>query len=131
MPVFDIFSRRRDRATKPLGPEVYVYDRMPDSLVNQIVMIWTGLLERVSQFQIKDSYLTAEGIWATVERIITREYGMKGLPHKAGDYSSVEDRVLSFCENTHVTDQRLDTIEIVFRLIARSNIAGKEMRSRN
>jgi hypothetical protein len=126
MPVYQTFTRRRDRAAKPGGAEVYVYDHLPDSLVNQIMAIWEDVLGNVSRFQMGQSYLTPESVWATVEDVIVREYGFRSLPHHAGDYASVEDRVLSFFENTNVNDHRLDVIEIVFRMIARSDIEDKQ-----
>ena len=41
MPVYETFSRRRDLAAKAGQPEIYVYDELPDQLINQIIMIWS------------------------------------------------------------------------------------------
>ncbi|HTR85284.1 MAG TPA: HEPN domain-containing protein [Reyranella sp.] len=125
MPMYETFSRRRDRAAKAQGPEVYVYDELPEPLVNQIVRICYETMGYLS-FQVGNSVMNAEGVWDHVESVIIREYGLKELPGDHHVDAGVDERVIGFFEQTEVNDHRLDAIEIIFRLIAKSNLAGKE-----
>lgn len=127
MPIYETFSRRRDQAAKAGEPEIYVYDRMPESLVNQIVMIWNDVVGRgQGVFKIGNNFLGPNDVWEHVERVFQREHGLRSLyrsnPYSGSGGADAQFRVTHFFENAGNNDHRLNIIELVFSTVFRTDI---------
>lgn len=129
MPIYETFSRRRDQAAKPSAPEIYVYDHLPNSLVNQIMMIWDDALPDGRFFRLGNRQVDSDGAWRFVERTMQREHGIRSLynhdPYE-GPLPDAAYRVAHFFENAMSNDHRLDIIDLVFSVVHKSDIESKK-----
>ena len=65
MPIHETFSGRRDQAAKAGAAEIYAYDVLPPTLINQIVMIWRTFFLGT---EIGGTIYGAEDVWAISRR---------------------------------------------------------------
>ena len=119
--VTDLFTYRRDKAASAGQPEVYVYNKMPEQLIGQIVHIWNDDLEDGRLYEFPDRRIAGRDLWNYVQQIFFREYGLLSWPWRASDFSNpagTDDNVIRFFREHATNDQRLNLIELTFRLIA-------------
>lgn len=104
MKVFDIFSKRQNKANNKL-PETTLHDVLPDKLRTQIVYILMDTLGRPNKFREIDK------IYQQIKEIICREHGIFNLL----DYQpSVVNEICNSITGLEI-DMVLDIIEISFR----------------
>ncbi|UYN96562.1 MAG: hypothetical protein KIT25_06415 [Enhydrobacter sp.] len=122
MPIWETFTRRRDREARAGQPEVYNYDSLPGTLLGQIVLIWNDALILHHRYKLDDAgkyWYGGDELWTTIEQVFQREHGMLRWP---GGYEHDEAayRATDFFMNAANHDQRLDLIEIVMTFIHRT-----------
>jgi hypothetical protein len=122
MAIYKTFSQRQTEAAKAGQPEVYVYDKLPEKLINQIVMIWNDVWSQAYSAMIGGSSLNEDEFWGAVRTTFAREHGIRQWPGKFEEFLSLHDYFAD--EANH--DQRLDLIEMVFRLISRSDLEKRD-----
>lgn len=108
MGVFDLFSKRQKRARGEV-PDVYVYDKLPQSLRIQIVHIVRDAFGA-------DHYNShnAENAYEFVKATLCREYGLFELVTRS---RSDDDSVFNFFLNEESTERALDVVELCFKVI--------------
>jgi hypothetical protein len=112
VPIFDIFSKRKERLEKAGQPEVYQYDLLPTEFRTQVVHIWGSALGRTYD----SGYETpAADIWKTIHDALSREYGVFALAR--GD-ATAEAKCVQHVLNAGI-DRALDIIELSFVSIDR------------
>jgi hypothetical protein len=135
MPVYDLFTHRLDAVTRADQPEVYVYDKMPEQLVGQIVHIWRDHLEPERYYEMPNNRnLEGRAIWEFSNGVLWREYGMLSWPWRRGDFegpSGPDDDMIRFFLKHATNDQRLNIVEITFRFIARAKGGGPAVKELN
>lgn len=108
MAILDIFSQRKKTMEQSGKPDVYQYIRIPESVINQIIMI------------LGDAFGRYEKPWDFIIRALAREYGDPSiLLCQKYDPSSLDARIscLEFLRNQMDIDRQLDLIELSFKLI--------------
>lgn len=109
MGIFDLFSKRQKRLRGEV-PDVFVYDKIPNTLRVQIIHI------------VRDAFGTdppyAEGharrAYESAHDALCREYGLFELQKHA---RSAEDGLFNFLLTVENIDRVLDIVEISFRII--------------
>jgi hypothetical protein len=89
MPIFDIFSKRQKKLRGEV-PDVYIYDKLPESLRVQIVHIWWDTIGNNEQYYniYSDGYKNIRASYRLLVEILCREYGTFRLPWS--DQNSVD-----------------------------------------
>jgi hypothetical protein len=64
---------------------------MPESLVNQIIMIWSDALPEGRGLNIGKNHHESDDAWRFVERVFQREHGIRSLYDYDPDYGSSPD----------------------------------------
>jgi hypothetical protein len=105
MPVFDIFSKRQKRLRGEV-PDVYQYEDFPQSLRIQVIQIITDAFGEV-KFLDSDSARA----YATVRRILCREYGVFALSKDGDADTSSSYDILTFLLQSNEYEKILDVIE--------------------
>ncbi len=108
MAVFDLFSKRQKRARGEM-PDVYAYDKLPQTLRVQIIHI------------IQDAFGTdhyrsqnAEKAYEFVKQTLCREYGLFELVKYP---TSDQDSIFDFFLREESTERALDVVELCFKFI--------------
>lgn len=117
MPIIDIFSKRQ-KAMQGKTPEVYRYDRIPDSLRNQIVHILLDALGNASHYQARayiiHEYPNVVACYDEITNALRREYGVFHLSRDHSTHgSNIEDLYGFFLREKNV-EKVLDVIELSF-----------------
>ncbi len=114
MPVFDQFSYRKRNASGRT-PDVFSYDKLPESLRVQIIHIWRdaiGPFYEYSRYDLSETTENNEG-WKMIHDIVAREHGKFALSARYNLNQSCEEYLLS----NSSTDAALDIVELSFRYI--------------
>ena len=108
MGILNVFSKRQ-RKLRGEGPEVYVYDELPNQLRVQIVHILRDAIgiDGYGQSAAEDSY-------RSIHNELCREYGLFTLKDNA---SSNSEAVFGFFLETEDTERALDVVELCFSRI--------------
>ena len=80
MPIYETFSGRRDQAAKAGAAEIYAYDVLPPTLINQIVMIWEDVLPGHRN---RRHDLRRRRRMGHIEKVILREHGLPFLQKRS------------------------------------------------
>lgn len=114
MPIFDLFSKRKERLVKAGKTEIYIYDDIPQSLRVQIVHIWNDTIGTYSyDFHPPNS----NDLWDVIFKILKKEYGLFYLvTDKSGTRISPKDQISIFFQRCDC-DKALDIIELSFQLV--------------
>jgi hypothetical protein len=116
--IFDLYSKRQKKLRGDT-PDVYVYDRIPQTLKVQITYIWFETLgdpkQSQANFQIQSNVL---GTYELIVKLLRKEYGVFQLPRLGESQWVGEPAELCefFLENKDI-DRTLDVIEVTFRAI--------------
>jgi uncharacterized protein DUF7014/AbiJ-like protein len=114
MPVFDIFSKRRKRASGNM-PDVYTYDGIPEALKVQIIHIWNDALGSPRD----DSSGNVIQAYHQIAEILRREYGVFSLSKQMRDPHDPRyayNELIEFFLKSEL-DESLDVIELTFKVI--------------
>lgn len=120
MPIFDIFSKRQKKLRGEF-PDVYIYDKLPESLRVQIVHIWWDTIGNNEQYYniYGDGYENIRSSYRLLVEILCREYGIFRLPWS--DQNSVDrdyfTEIMNFFLKEKNIERSLDVIELSFRII--------------
>lgn len=109
MAIFDLYSKRQKRLRGEV-PDVYRYDDLPGTLLNQIVQIWSEVIGA------SDEYTPAWNLYDAIVGVLRREYGVFQLV-KIASVRTPEDELRVFFLASAAGDQQLDVIELTFRAI--------------
>jgi hypothetical protein len=109
MALYDIYSKRQKRLRGEVS-DVYVYDKIPQALRQQIIFIVNDFVESYGYEEV-----TVNTIYYWPENTLCREYGIRSLNGKYRHDNAYE--ILGFIEITPETDKVLDAIELVFNAI--------------
>ncbi len=109
MALFDIYSKRQKKA-QGAAPDVFVYDKFPQSLRTQIVHIWMDAFGQVGAFGNKP-----ERLFKQINDILCREYGVFQLTDDRMD--TPWEAVSAFLLSAREPEKVLDVIELSFRFI--------------
>jgi len=113
MPVYDIFSKRKDKQNKKDGADVYLYDEIPYTLRVQIVLIWKDAIGiEIGRPDYLEEYYNP--IWGRIFNILTKEYGVFALGKSNELFSN---QCIGFLLNVNDINNLLDIIELSFRLV--------------
>jgi hypothetical protein len=115
MAIVDLFSKRQKRIHGDF-PDVYVYDKIPDTLRVQIIHIWDYALGNILEYD--DELLHVKKMYRLIVGNLCREYGMFTL----ASYTREETRNFRYELQAFFlseTDHRrlIDTIELSFMTI--------------
>jgi len=109
MPLYDIYSKRQKRL-RGENPEVFTYDKIPQSLKLQIIYIVNDFVD--SNYL---GYEIHEQVYLKPAYILCREYGVHKL---TGTYKhNYKYEILGFLEITPEPEKALDAIELLFQRI--------------
>lgn len=108
MAIFELFSKRMKKLRGEI-PDVYVYEKIPESLRVQIVHI---IQDTIGQDRFDNK---ASGAYESIHKALCKEYGVFTLKKHA---RSNEDAVLDYFLSCDDYERCLDIIEICFRMIA-------------
>lgn len=120
MPIFDIFSKRQKKLRGEV-PDVYVYDKLPETLRVQIIHIWWDTIGNGGQYYsvYDNKYEGVRESYRTLVEILCREYGIFRLPWSdkhSGNRDTFKE-ISDFFLNEKDTDKCLDVIELSFNMI--------------
>lgn len=122
MEFFETFSQRQARAARAGEPEIYSYDKFPDALATQITMIWRDAMD-VNAFLLGGKYYGPTDFWNGVEKRFMRAIGLPYLLRGSEWHSHTAlQRFEHYFLTVAKTDHRLDMVEIVFMLLAMTDI---------
>ena len=81
MAIFDIFSKRQKKLRGEV-PDIYVYDKLPESLRVQIVHIWRDTIGNEEQYHNVYDHIgeNVRKSYSSLVNILCREYGIFHLP---------------------------------------------------
>lgn len=118
MKVADLFSKRMQEARGEL-PDVYVYDRIPSELKEQIIYLYRDV------FVPSNGSLTGEGlkVLSELHDLLAREYGLAGLPNCPSHKGLFVEPYLRQLGNV---ERILDLVEVLFGLAM--PLIGSELR---
>jgi AbiJ N-terminal domain 4 len=109
MRVLDLFSKRRKRLRGEV-PEVYQYDKVPQSLRVQIVHIWEDAFGDPDL-----SYSQTDDVYKQIHDSLAREYGVFRLSKKGNSPRSV---LIDFLLNCEEHEKVIDAIELSFKYMS-------------
>ena len=115
MSVEDLYSYRK-RIAGGETSDVFVYDKLPDTLRVQIVHIWRdaiGSFHLSSDFVLDSLPPNNNDGWRFIHDTVAREHGVFGLT----DDPRIDQRCENFLLNNTSVDDVLDLIEVSFRYI--------------
>lgn len=113
MSIIDIFSKRQ-KALRGEMPDVYTYDRIPESLKNQIVHIMLDALGSGGHYH---AYPAVPACYDHITNALCREYGVFYLSgDQPGHISKIEDLYKFFLRENNI-EKILDVIELSFQMI--------------
>jgi hypothetical protein len=107
MPIIDLYSKRQRRLRGDY-PDVYTYDKIPQTLREQVVHIWKDAIGNP-----ENSGKALEAFEA-MDSLLSREYGRSSLTEGQGNtYYSL----LRFFLSSEDTERVLDVIDLSFKII--------------
>jgi hypothetical protein len=109
MAIIDLYSKRQKKLRGEV-PDVYRYDDLPETLMNQIAQIWSSVIGP------SHSYTPAYTLYDTVVGSLRREYGVFSLASVRG-VKTPEDELSTFFLGFASEEQQLDVVELTFRAI--------------
>ncbi len=107
MSIFELFSKRQKKIRGEF-PDVYVYEKIPQSLRVQIVHI---IRDTIGQDKFEKR---ARGSYEFIHKTLCKEYGLFTLKEYA---NSDDEAILDYFLNCEDYERCLDIIEISFRII--------------
>jgi AbiJ N-terminal domain 4 len=117
MAVSDIFSKRQRRARGEFT-DVYVYDKIPNTLRVQIVQI---IVDAMGRNRSSTSPVVTQ-VYEDIHKVLCREYGVFSLTDAEygvnGQPISAGDRIFAFFLREDSTEKAIDVIELFFRFIS-------------
>src|SRR5690348_14068811 len=109
MPIFDLYSKRRKRATQVGQPEVYSYEPIPVPFRVKVVHILREAIGVPEQYGPPNP----EHAWKLVHDVITREKGLFTL----GEYGNYDEQCCDWFLSATNSDDALDFIEVSFSVV--------------
>jgi len=129
VPVFDLYSYRK-RRNDGRTPDVFSYDRFPESLRVQIIHIWRDAIGPFYVYGPRDFAKATENNegWGMIHDIVAREHSKFSLSQRYETNRSCEEYLLS----NSSTEAALDITEVSFLYIDRvvRQMHEQERRSR-
>ena len=110
MTIFDIFSKRQKKL-RGETPDVYQYDRLPDTLRVQIIHIMHEVLG--DQEQYAHNY-TVKEVYDGITDALCREYGKFHLSERYSDYRDKMMDLVNFFLQVEDVEKAIDVIELSF-----------------
>lgn len=117
MPIYDIYSRRKKRAEQT-EPDVYQYDRIPDTLRTQIQHIWDDAIG--PYFSLSLDYWSGSAppnnnkAWEFIRKAVCHEKGKQSLANESNPYTDCT----VYLHQEQDIDELLDLVEFSFRCIS-------------
>lgn len=120
MPVLDLYSDRV-RAANGERPDVYVYDRFPVALKNQIIHILREAIGRYHVHQVTDfgKIIHNNKAWEWIHKEIAKAHGLLAL----GDRPRLDQNCEIYLLKNESVEACLDVIEVCFTYV--NNVARK------
>lgn len=115
MPIFETFSKRKQKRDRQGKPDVYRYDDLPEPFRVQVIHIWK---DTIGPYRIVGSWNIepdSNKVWQTIHDTLARELGVFQLGKRTVDLTPFEQ-----CHEYLVTEDAknaLDLIEIAFVVI--------------
>lgn len=114
--VFELFSKRRQKAELSESEDIYQYNDAPRTLRVQLQQIFTDAIG--PQYWVPDDVFTAphhnEECWSHIKKILCRELGIHSLTPDRLE----KDQILNYVGSSDL-DGFLDAVELCVRMIAR------------
>lgn len=109
MSPLDLFSKRQKKARGEVA-EIFVYDKIPETLRVQIIHILRDVIGLQNRFQ-----TPADAVYKRISGSLRREYGVF---HLSGSGGSDQDEIENFLLREPNVDRVLDCIEVSFLITA-------------
>ena len=113
MPILNLFSHRR-RLAEGNTPDVFIYDKLPETLRVQIIHILRASIGAYHVYTMR-AYGVVENnaVWQDIHNAVAREHGAFTL----GESHSIDDNCLSYFHAQPDVNKALDVIEVCFMYI--------------
>ena len=113
MGVFDLYSKRQKKLQGDI-PEIFVYDKLPQSLRVQIVhIIEDGIGREIDAYE-SNARRHIESSYEGIHKLLCREYGIFSLINNEASHRL---NVLNFFLHTEDVNKAIDVIELCFKYI--------------
>ena len=122
MAIFDLFSKRQKRLRGEI-PEIYSYDKIPETLRVQIVHI---IRDTIGVKNYNSNSDKPKKVYEFIHSTLCREYGVFSLGEENRHNEDAQLVVLNFLLKTKDTDEVIDVIELTFKYIGRVLIEDYE-----
>jgi len=106
MPVFDTYAKRKRMREKAGQREVYQYDKIPNFLRKQLMLIFEASIGN------PDIYITDDNAWCGIASLLEREF-----PDFPNRNASAGNRCLKVTANSSNLDEWLSVIEVCCRTL--------------
>lgn len=114
MAIFDLFSKRQKKLRGEI-PDVYTYDKIPETLRVQIVHIWQDFIGNDIEYH--DDYKGVHGSYKFIVETLCREYGVFQLTTKNHHRRHYMEELINFFLHEEDDEKAIDVIELSFRVI--------------
>ncbi|UKJ74440.1 STM4504/CBY_0614 family protein [Azospirillum brasilense] len=112
MPVFETFSKRRDKKIKAGSEDVYIYEPIPNPLRVQVIHILKDALTSYYGFTFNREQ--TDEAWSLINDTLKREKGVLALTRKVT--TSPSEHVTEYILNGE-TDDFLDAVDLSFKVV--------------
>ena len=118
MPINDLYSRRNRDVTQAETQDL-AYGNLPETVRNQIVLIWDSSIGyyAVPQYPFYDTTPNNNSAWDTIHETVRRVRGLLRLSNRP---LNSRDACIEYLLNESNVDNVLDIVEISFRVIFES-----------